>query len=171
MKMKDNIPNKRHSWITVYPLAMAAMNSAKTRRGKFESSPYEAVFGLQYHEPMITSFSIEKLWTHKSVESRVNMLGSGFKAKMIAIKEIETENNPISRNTVAIGPSSEDEDDNSLFDSPFDTELLSETTSQPNVAINNSKEEDTEKAVSNERHSSRTSTKAINTTPCKNKDN
>jgi transposase InsO family protein len=61
MKMKDKFPNKQHSWITVYPMAMSAMNSAKTSRKKFDNSPYESVFGIQFHEPMISSFSIEKL--------------------------------------------------------------------------------------------------------------
>jgi hypothetical protein len=89
MNMNDAFPHKKHSWITVYPLAMSAMNSAKTSRGQYDASPYESVFGLKFHEPILQTATVQQLRENKTVESRVGILGSVFKAKMISIKEID----------------------------------------------------------------------------------
>jgi hypothetical protein len=72
MKMNDAFPEKKHSWISVYPLAMSAMNAAKTSRGQYDASPYESVFGLQFHEPLLKTATIKQLRENKTVESSVS---------------------------------------------------------------------------------------------------
>ena len=91
---------KHASWLTEYPRVMMCLN-ATANKGRGETSSYHAVFGMSFHEPLITTL-IQDLRGARTVEEYCKILGSDYTQKMKFIGEITAQSveDPVLRDTL-----------------------------------------------------------------------
>jgi hypothetical protein len=77
------------SWVTVYPDVMAAVNQISNGRTN-NDPPYDIVFGMSYHEPLLMA-SMKELAPLQTVAERVDKLGKDLENKMRALGEYGSE--------------------------------------------------------------------------------